>query len=42
VMDKVLTVASDQAECWLEAGIQKALSQFNGAVSDPQNDGKEQ
>jgi PTH1 family peptidyl-tRNA hydrolase len=42
LMDKVLTVASDQAECWLEAGIQKAMSQFNGAVSDPQNEGKEQ
>jgi len=40
--DKVLTVATDQAECWLEAGIQKAMSQFNGAVSDPENEGKEQ
>ena len=30
--DKVLTVASDQAETWLEAGIQKAMSQFNGVV----------
>ncbi len=30
--DRVLTVASDQAETWLEAGIQKAMSQFNGAV----------
>ncbi len=40
--DKVLTVATDQAETWLEAGIQKAMSQFNGAVSDPSNEGKEQ
>jgi PTH1 family peptidyl-tRNA hydrolase len=40
--DKVLTVASDQAQTWLEAGIQKAMSQFNGAVSDPANEGKEQ
>jgi hypothetical protein len=40
--DKVLTVASDQAEIWLEAGIQKAMSQFNGVVSDPENEGKEQ
>jgi PTH1 family peptidyl-tRNA hydrolase len=31
---KVLTAASDQAESWLEAGIQKAMSQFNGAVVD--------
>ena len=30
--DRVLTVASDQAETWLEAGIQKAMSQFNGVV----------
>jgi peptidyl-tRNA hydrolase, PTH1 family len=40
--DKVLNVASDQARTWLEAGIQKAMSQFNGAVSDPANEGKEQ
>jgi len=40
--DKVLTVASDQAETWLEAGIQKAMSQFNGVVSDSANEGKEQ
>jgi PTH1 family peptidyl-tRNA hydrolase len=37
--DKVLTVASDQAETWLEAGIQKAMSQFNGVVSDSANEG---
>jgi PTH1 family peptidyl-tRNA hydrolase len=40
--DRVLTVASDQAETWLEAGIQKAMSQFNGVVSDSANEGKEQ
>ncbi len=40
--DKVLTVASDQAETWLEAGIQKAMNQFNGVVSDSANEGKEQ
>ena len=40
--DKVLTVASDQAETWLEAGIQKAMSQFNGVVADSANEGKEQ
>ena len=40
--DKVLTVAADQAQSWLEAGIQKAMSQFNGVVDDPGNEGKEQ
>jgi|SRR5437016_3947028 len=40
--DKVLTVAADQAESWLEAGIQKAMSQFNRVVADPGNEGKEQ
>jgi peptidyl-tRNA hydrolase, PTH1 family len=39
---KVLTVAADQAETWLAAGIQKAMSQFNGVVVDPANEGKEQ
>ena len=41
-VDRVLTVASDQAETWLEAGIAKAMSQFNGVVSDPANERKEQ
>jgi PTH1 family peptidyl-tRNA hydrolase len=40
--DRVLTVASDQAETWLEAGIQKAMSQFNGVISDPANERKAQ
>ncbi len=40
--DRVLTVASDQAETWLEAGIQRAMSQFNGVVGGPGNEGKEQ
>ncbi len=35
LVDKVLTVASDQAECWLDAGIQKAMNQFNGALIEP-------
>ena len=42
LVDRVLTVASDQAETWLEAGIQKAMSQFNGVVSDSANEGIEQ
>ena len=40
--DKVLTAAADQVETWLDAGIQKAMSQFNGVVSDPANEGKAQ
>jgi peptidyl-tRNA hydrolase, PTH1 family len=40
VLDKVLTVASDQAQTWLEAGIQKAMSQFNGAVDGLADEGK--
>jgi PTH1 family peptidyl-tRNA hydrolase len=40
--DRVLTVASDQAETWLEAGMQKAMSQFNGVVADPANERKAQ
>jgi PTH1 family peptidyl-tRNA hydrolase len=38
--EKVLTVAGDQAECWLNAGIQKAMNQFNGIVADSENEGK--
>ncbi len=43
LMDKVLTVASDQVETWLESGIQKAMSQFNGVPKpDAANEGKAQ
>src|SRR5215469_10570818 len=35
LMDNVLIVASDQVETWLEAGIQKAMSQFNGVPKSP-------
>ena len=42
LVDRVLSVASDQAETWLGAGIQKAMSQFNGVISDPANEGKAQ
>ncbi len=40
--DKVLTAAADQAECWLDAGIEKAMSQFNGVVRGTGNESKEQ
>jgi len=40
--DKVLRVASDQAETWLEAGIQKAMSEFNGAIDGSEDERKEQ
>jgi len=33
LMEKVLERAAGQMECWLSAGLQKAMSQFNGAVS---------
>jgi PTH1 family peptidyl-tRNA hydrolase len=42
LIDKVLTVASYQVQCWLDAGIQKAMSQFNGAVSGPANESEQQ
>jgi len=32
--EKVLAAAADQAEVWLKAGIQKAMSQFNGQVEE--------
>jgi len=36
LVDKVLAAACDQAECWLTAGIQKAMSQFNGVIDGPE------
>ncbi len=38
LMDKVLKVAADQVETWLAAGIQTAMSQFNGAVEGSANE----
>jgi len=35
VAEKVLTAAADQAECWLKAGIEIAMNQFNGVVTAP-------
>ncbi len=42
VLEKVLARAGDQAECWLAHGLQKAMSQFNGVLSDAENEGKKQ
>jgi PTH1 family peptidyl-tRNA hydrolase len=39
--DKVFAVASDQAECWLNDGIQKAMNQFNGTIVGPADERKE-
>ena len=39
LLEQVLKRAAGQLECWLSAGIQKAMSQFNGAVS-PTNEEK--
>jgi PTH1 family peptidyl-tRNA hydrolase len=33
LLEKVLERASNQVEAWLEAGIEKAMSQFNGVIS---------
>lgn len=42
LLEKVLTRAADQLECWLAHGLQKAMSQFNGVVADSMNEGKKQ
>jgi len=40
LLEKVLNRATSQIECWLTAGLQKAMNQFNGAVS-PNNEDNE-
>jgi peptidyl-tRNA hydrolase, PTH1 family len=42
LVDKVLAAAADQAAVWQESGIQKAMSQFNGAINGPGNEREEQ
>ena len=39
LLEKILERAAGQLECWLSAGLQKAMSQFNGAIS-PTNEEK--
>jgi PTH1 family peptidyl-tRNA hydrolase len=41
LMDKVISVAAEQVETWVDAGIQKAMSQFNGAVEGTDNEREE-
>jgi PTH1 family peptidyl-tRNA hydrolase len=40
MVEAVLKAAAGQVECWLDAGIEKAMNQFNGAVKTPDNKGK--
>ena len=37
LLEKVLTRACDQLECWLDEGISKAMSRYNGRVEDIKN-----
>ena len=39
MLEKVLDRAAGQLECWVSAGLQKAMNQFNGAIS-PTNEEK--
>lgn len=40
LFEKVLDRAADQAACWADAGIQKAMNQFNGTVTVPEQETK--
>lgn len=35
MLEKILERAANQMECWLVAGLQKAMSQFNGVIDSP-------
>jgi len=41
-LEQVLARAANQAECWVREGIQKAMNQFNGAVTGPDNERSKQ
>lgn len=41
VMARVCERVVQQVECWLNDGIEKAMSKFNGAVNDPAEEQKE-
>jgi PTH1 family peptidyl-tRNA hydrolase len=40
LLEKILERASNQVEAWLEAGIEKAMSQFNGVVDSKNEENK--
>lgn len=40
LLEKVLSRVAGQVECWLSDGLQKAMSQFNGAISPTNEDTK--
>jgi len=41
LLEKVLDRAADQIECWLSAGIGKAMSQFNGPLQNSESKDKQ-
>jgi PTH1 family peptidyl-tRNA hydrolase len=40
LVEEVLKAAAGQVECWLDAGLEKAMNRFNGVVKAPDNKGK--
>jgi len=42
LLERVLERAADQLECWLRAGLARAMNEFNGAATGSHNEGTEQ